>query len=670
MKRLFTLFVISALVTSAHAQTSFSDDFESYAEGDYIGVESPVWTTWSGTTGGSEDAQVVTSQALSGTNSAYFSSTSTNGGPQDVILPFGTQHTSGLFTFNMAMRIASGKNAYFNFQANPTPGQIWALDMNAELGNIEFSEGGVPKTAGTYPPDEWFEMSIEANLSFNIWKVFIDGDLVGTFSSGANKLASADFYPIQGSSFWIDDVSFDWEEIITPNVNLSAVSVSGIGVLSGILYSPVAKVRNNGQENITSFDIEFAHAGGTTSESVTGVNIAPGAYYEVEFDAGFVPEVGAQTMVVTLSSVNGMETDDYPEDDVYTYNTNLIAAAEGKHAVVEEGTGTWCQYCPRGAVTMARMTKTYGKSYVGIAVHNGDPMADPTYDSGLGLTAFPTGRVDRGPQISDSNFESNWIQRMQVAPKGLVEVAAQYNEETRLVEAVVSVEMLETVTGNYRLGLVVIEDSVTGTGPGWSQSNAFSGMDIEMGGYENLPSWVPASLMVYDHVARSIMPNYSGATGIFPNELTQGETYSINFNFTMPEVWDADKIELAGLFYGSNNRIDNAYRLSLAEATENEWFESGNVIVGVTALSEPDAEIKLYPNPSTGTSFVDINLRQAEKVSVDVVSIDGRVVASRDYGVINSAARLPINTQNFAKGMYLVQIKVGEARKVMKLMVD
>lgn len=670
MKRIFTLFVITALITGANAQTSFNDDFEGYAEGDYIGAESAVWTTWSGSTGGSEDAQVVTDHALSGSNSAYFSSTAIDGGPQDVILPFGTQHTDGLFTYNMAMRVAEGKNAYFNFQATATPGQVWVMEVNAANGVLEWDESGVLKASGSYTPDEWFEITIEANLSFNIWQLFIDGDLVGTFSNGANKVASADFFAVQGSSFWIDDVSFDWEEIVFPDVNLSAISVSGIGVLAGISYSPVAEVRNNGLEDITSFDIDFVHDGGTLSQSITDVNIAPGEYYEVAFDEDIVPESGEQTMDVTVSNVNGLLADDYPEDDTHTYSVNLVAAAPGKRAVVEEGTGTWCQYCPRGALTMARMSKTYGSSYVGIAVHNGDPMADPTYDNGIGLNAYPTGRVDRGAPVSDADFESNWVQRMQVAPNGSVFIGAQYDEETRLVEVVVDVEMLETVTGNYRLALVVIEDSVTGTGSGWAQSNAFSGLDIDMGGYEDLPSWVPANLMVYDHVARSIMPSYGGATGVFPNELTQGETYAVNFSFTLPEAWDANKISVAGLFNGPNNRIDNAYQVSLAEAVENGWHDSGSLIVGMAKLSEPDAVIKLYPNPTTGTSYIDINLPQAEKVSVDVVSIDGRVVASCDYGMINSTSRLPINTQNFAKGIYLVKINVGNLQKVLKLMVD
>jgi hypothetical protein len=123
MKKLFTLLTMALFVTGAMAQTSFSDDFESYSEGDYVGVESDQWTTWSGTTGGAEDATVVTDQSASGSNSIYFDGVAA-GGPQDVLLLFGDEYADGLFTFSTKMLIESGANGYFNFQAQTTPGQV------------------------------------------------------------------------------------------------------------------------------------------------------------------------------------------------------------------------------------------------------------------------------------------------------------------------------------------------------------------------------------------------------------------------------------------------------------------------------------------------------------------------------------------------------------------
>ena len=106
-----------------NAQT-FSDDFEGYNVGDYIGANSSNWTTWSGTTGGAEDAKVVDDKAASGTKSIYFRGSATCG-PQDVVLPFGGLHETGNFEYSMKMYIPLGKGAYFNFQGAQQIGTLW-----------------------------------------------------------------------------------------------------------------------------------------------------------------------------------------------------------------------------------------------------------------------------------------------------------------------------------------------------------------------------------------------------------------------------------------------------------------------------------------------------------------------------------------------------------------
>ncbi|MBT8229660.1 MAG: hypothetical protein KJO50_05325, partial [Bacteroidia bacterium] len=121
MKKCLLLIVVSLSFYSINAQDSFSDDFESYNAGDYIGQVSSQWTTWSGNTGNNEDARVVDGLAASGTKSVSFIGVS-GGGPQDVVLPFGGKRTTGSFQFSMNMYIQTGNGAYFNFQGEETIG--------------------------------------------------------------------------------------------------------------------------------------------------------------------------------------------------------------------------------------------------------------------------------------------------------------------------------------------------------------------------------------------------------------------------------------------------------------------------------------------------------------------------------------------------------------------
>ena len=77
--------------------TVFCDDFESYTNSSYLAASSPNWTTWSGTGAGTiEDVQITNVLSNSPSNSIFFNGTGSGGGPQDVVLPFGssTPYTS------------------------------------------------------------------------------------------------------------------------------------------------------------------------------------------------------------------------------------------------------------------------------------------------------------------------------------------------------------------------------------------------------------------------------------------------------------------------------------------------------------------------------------------------------------------------------------------------
>ena len=90
------LLILSAMIASstATAQT-FSDNFDSYKSGDNLAATSSTWETWSSPNGGADDVKVTSTKSKSGSNSVYFQSTATNGGPTDLVLPFGGAKNTG-----------------------------------------------------------------------------------------------------------------------------------------------------------------------------------------------------------------------------------------------------------------------------------------------------------------------------------------------------------------------------------------------------------------------------------------------------------------------------------------------------------------------------------------------------------------------------------------------
>ena len=182
------LLLIAGLIYSslAMAQFNYSEDFESFEEGDYLGVVSPSWTTWSGTTGGTEDVTVTSENAYSGNHSTFYASTAANGGPQDVVLEFGQLFSSGDFNFSAYFFVNPNAGAYFNFQAEEEVGNTWALDCNMNTnGTLVFSTGGgaTEFLSTTYPIGEWFKLSFSIDLTANIWSVSLNDTEQGSFTN-------------------------------------------------------------------------------------------------------------------------------------------------------------------------------------------------------------------------------------------------------------------------------------------------------------------------------------------------------------------------------------------------------------------------------------------------------------------------------------------------------
>jgi hypothetical protein len=691
MRKIYTLFAFLCLGMGLFAQSTFTDDFEAYNVGDYIGQVSPNWTTWSGTTGGVEDAQVVTSQASSGTKSAYWFSNAPGGGPQDVILPFGGQHTTGTFHYEMKMYVSSGNGAYWNFQANTVPGQLWALEcyMN-ESGTITLSNTSGTYLTTNYSHDQWFMIEVDINLNTNVWDFSIDGLSQGTFANPVNKVASIDIYganPTGGggndmAEFWIDDVSYTHTPYVLPSVNAAVVALGGIdpatrapGAVNGLVgqsKTVAATVRNLGVNAITSFDLGYSYNGGTGSASVTGVNIASLASQIVTFSAPVVLASGTNNLVVTVSNVNGAGADGDSNDDVGTRPVAITAVpAADKIVIVEEGTGTWCQWCPRGAIYMDYMAETYDGYVAGIAVHNGDPMTIANYDGPFSsfLSGYPGVLVERGSEIDPLDVEQEFLTKIVEVPTAALVNGATYDSQTRQLEVSVTYTFASAADNNWKVGCVLVEDSVNGTGTGWSQSNAYGNNAVgPMGGFENLGTSVPAAQMNYNHVARVITPNFSGYAG-FPAVVNPSDVVTFNYSFTLDAGWDANQMKIVGILYDNFGEADNGSISTIAEAVSNGYV-TGTTVVGVNRPVQPDALVSIFPNPTQGSAWLQLNLKADTDVRVVLRDVQGRNLGTQSYGTLNGGQRIPVNTNGFAKGLYFVEVHMGDVVKVERLVVE
>jgi hypothetical protein len=656
MKNLYAiLWTLAFIIPESYAQINYSEDFESYTVGDYIGVESEQWSTWSGTTGGAEDAQVVDDQANSGSNSIYFKAIG-SAGPQDVVLLFDGLQTSGIFTFESSFYIPAGKSAYFNFQGAETIGQVWALEVYLNTdGTLSVNGINVP-----YPQDEWFKLGFNINLTLNIWTLLINDVQFATWANDINAVSMTDFFPASSNDeFWIDDVSFSIDEYVTPDLNLAAqaLTMESAGLV-GQTLTPTLTVLNAGSTTITSFDIEGSYNGIEAQSTVSDIALLPGESLEVDYPDEITLVEGDLFLTAAVSNPNEQGEDDVSEDDAVARVISPAIPAAGKVVIAEEGTGTWCGWCPRGTVAMDHMAENYKGYYYGIAVHNQDPMVVAEYDESLGFSAFPGAMVERGDIIDPSQIEARFLTAIEQAPAATLEMGAQWNDG--ILDVSVGYTFLEEITGNYKVLCVLTEDSVTGTGSDYSQVNYYAGgANGPMGGFEDLPSTVPFSQMHYNHVARSTIPGANGLSDAFPEGAMPGTTHVFNFSFPIDEDWDPEQLHIIGMLIEPNGTINNGGGASIDEAIEN-GYEEGLVVVGVNEINSASIQLSSYPNPTDQVLNVEFQLNDQQPVSIEILDAMGKIIWTEQKGMQGGTQRYTLDMSNLQAGMYFLKLRINQ----------
>ena len=646
------------------SQDSFSDDFESYQVGDYVGKVSSQWTTWSGNTGGAEDARVSDVVAASGSNSIYFQG-AVGGGPQDVVLPFGGKRTTGSFQYEMNMIVPEGNGAYFNFQGEVNIGTTWS--MNARFGtdgSLRIDDGSNVRLSTNYPQNEWFNIAFDINLTSNLWRMSINGECVGSFDNPNNFIASIDLFPIDEENiFYVDDVSYSYDpqaEAISFDIDASInAALDGFFAIAGTEKALAGVITNQGTQNITSFKVGIESGILNTTQEYTGINVAPNESYVFNIDETYSVRNGTNNLRLVLLEVNGEENDANLCNNSQGIVLTGFKPTENKKIFVEEATGTWCTWCPRGDVYMNLMTERYPDRFVGIAVHNNDPMMLSGWNAGVtstnGFTGFPGVIVNRETVVDPSAVEPAFVSRVQGAAFVYLTHGAAYNEATRELTVAVSTHFNFDLTGDLKLFVGLTEDGVTGTGSGYNQVNAYSGGNNGvMGGYELLPNPVPASQMVYNHVGRYMFTDYDGLSGAYNGENTdKGSIVTHIFTYTIPPEFNHENMHIVSAFTAPPGVVNNANSTTIEEAVAN-GLPTSNIDL------ELDSNIDVYPNPFNNIVNIELNFSTPQEVRMEVNDAVGSLIATRNYGTISGNQIFTFDGTALNSGIYYLKMYSGD----------
>lgn len=396
----------------------------------------------------------------------------------------------------------------------------------------------------------------------------------------------------------LDDISvYSYEHsFVFNNTTPEAITAPGVVHVTG-------EIKSSGFMPVEGYKLELTYDGKTTVIDRTADVVAADSMAVVEFDVDIDVALDATNdYSLTISSLGGA--------DVMILDGSITCFQ--RTVLIEEGTGTWCMWCPRGAYGLELMHEKYGDAIVDVAVHGSDEMMNMPYYVGAlpyFTIGFPGCVLDRKMElIGDPYYDVDSlynIARVQGAIGKVATTARLVSAQELLVDA--TVEFGKTIAeGEYSLSYIIVEDSVTG----YEQSNAFGGGTLEMGGYEDLPDPIPAGEYFFANVGRKVYPSFKGDATVLTGGTPRHTPISVSWSIEMPEVQRLDQVKvIAVITETATGEVVNVHQVrpSLPEAVDSVNKD------GVITIASSNGRVSVQAN--------------APLQSVEVWSLSGQMLS-------------------------------------------
>ena len=399
---------------------------------------------------------------------------------------------------------------------------------------------------------------------------------------------------------------------------------------------------------ITQFKAEYTFNGQVHTKLYSGLNILPGARYSFVYDDLITINTIGNSVAYTLNISSGSTSKSI------ACNVSLASFKAPKKVIAEEATGTWCGWCPRGAVYLKSTSEKYPDSFIGIAVHNGDPMTYSVYDTGINsfISGYPSGVVDRKYTVDPSAFESSYLTALNDFCPASFSLSAVYTDATKKSVKLTTNTTFNTNyngTANFRIAFVVTENNVKGTATGYNQSNYYAGGSSgTMGGFEALSNPVPAAQMTYQDVARQIYSSFVGIAGSVPATINLNKELKYEYTITLPTtINNLSEVDIIAMLIDINTgQIKNADRIKASSLL-------------VTSVESPKSSNSSVLVLKSATEIsVEVETNSVGAITASLYSIDGKRIY---MSTVNNACKHSFIIQNSGlKGVYIVSVKTAD----------
>jgi Secretion system C-terminal sorting domain/Outer membrane protein Omp28 len=478
----------------------------------------------------------------------------------------------------------------------------------------------------------------------NGWYSYAVNVPAGTTGTGYITFLGTSAY---GNNIFIDEVVID--VVPSDDAAMNTVSVNPIVSVGSVAIT--GSFKNNGLSDINSLDLNWLIDNEPLhTQSLTGLALASSQSIDFTHADQWAATSGVHVLKVWVSNLNGGAVDADLSNNELVKTINVVNEIFPRTVVYEEGTGTWCGWCPRGAVGLKDMLHNHTDgSFIGIAVHNGDPMVVAAYDTAIGafISGYPSGTLNRFPGAVDpgiTSLEPAYQDALTKTPLGKISLPdVNWNPTTREITFDVESKFaLDIANANYSVGAIIVENGVTGITTGYNQTNYYSSNAINLVDWEGI-NWkdlgnpIPAATMVYNHVGRALLGGFGGFANSIPTSVTYNTPYAYSFSHTLPTTQNVLNVEVvAVLLDKSNGQIVNANNFDLGTK------------IRLATTNFATQKVAIFPNPSSGL----LKIQSETAVKIQLIDVLGKVV----FTASNVSSQNVLDISSLQKGLYLAKI--------------
>lgn len=447
---------------------------------------------------------------------------------------------------------------------------------------------------------------------------------------------------------------------------VAVISLPETGSLKDTPAAITAILRNHGLKDVSSIDYQITTDKSTETRHIDYDTPLPTHYFAdvcLPIDLCSDLQAGSYPLSLEITKVNGEDNlaAEYAAESclyIYPYLPERIP-------LMEEYTGTWCGWCPRGIVGMERMSGLYPDKFIYAAYHRDKDPMNTVETLATPYEGAPSGYLDRVVAVDPYNGTSQttvasakegigkaWDERRGAITTGEISAEASWKDEAHEIIEVKSRSLFvrDYASTRFKIGYLLIADGLKGEGNDWTQSNYFSDeqqyANTELVEFVNQPSHI--SDMSFDGVV-VMTSDLTGVDGSLPDaiKMEQPEYYSYSFDVReavsyMGVALPLDKERLHVIAYIADNTTGGIVNCTKCDITDP---------ASVNGITTDDASV----NVVNGRIVISCINGDAD---VSLLSLSGMTICqTRGNGEIS----LPVSANG---GVYILKIN-GRSRKLM-----